>query len=123
MAPPYESERHRRYANFRLTRVEKTSVRDVRDERQIEPYVILVVVYDCSGPIADLRTEASHVRFRARCPRSERSAVAPVAVVYPSRADVRCWCKPVEDARRCRDAAFALIHFAPAEAYPLSATC
>lgn len=45
MAPPCESERHRRYANFRLTRVEKASVRNVRDERQIEPYVILVV-YD-----------------------------------------------------------------------------
>ncbi len=47
----------------------------------------------------------------------------PVAVVCPSRADVRCWCNPVEDARRCRDAAFALIYFAPAEVYPLSATC
>ncbi|CAK12205.1 hypothetical protein pRL120496 [Rhizobium johnstonii 3841] len=86
MAPPCESERHRRYANFRLTRVEKASVRDVRDERQIEPYVILVV-YDCSGPIPDLRTEASHVRSRARCPRSGRCAVGPKSVIPSSRGN------------------------------------
>jgi hypothetical protein len=61
--------------------------------------------------------------FHVGLPSSGRSAIGPVAVVVSSRADVRCWCNPVEGARRCRDAAFALIDFAAAEAYPLSAAC
>lgn len=65
-------------------------MRDVRDERQIEPYVILVV-YDCSGPIPDLRTEASHVRSRTRCPRSGRSAVGPKSVIPSSPGNDCSW--------------------------------